>query len=96
MPKLLEINTTLNSGSTGRIAEQIAIIAQNNGWECYIAHGARYVNTSSVKTIQIGSIVGNYIHAFLGEYLGMHGWGSKLSTLLFLRMVDKIKPDVIH
>lgn len=96
MPKLLEINTTLNSGSTGRIAEQIAIIAQNNGWECYIAHGARYVNTSSVKTIQIGSIVDNYIHAFLGEYLGMHGWGSKLSTLLFLRMVDKIKPDVIH
>lgn len=96
MPKLVQINTTLNTGSTGRIAEQIAILAQNNGWDCYIAHGARYVNSSHIKTIQIGNRIDNYIHAFLGEFLGMHGWGSKLSTKLFLRKIDKIGPDVIH
>ena len=41
MPTLLQINTTLNSGSTGRIAEQISLMAEDRGWNCYIAHGAR-------------------------------------------------------
>ena len=32
----------------------------------------------------------------MGEYLGMHGFGSSLDTYLFLRKIDKINPDVIH
>ena len=96
MPTLLQINTTLNRGSTGRIAEQVSTLAQNYGWDCYIAHGARYINTSNHKTIKIGSKLGNIVHAILGEYLGLHGFGSTIATYLFLRKVRKIKPDIIH
>lgn len=96
MPTLLQINTTLNRGSTGRIAEQVSTLAQNYGWDCYIAHGARYINTSNHNTIKIGSKLGNIVHAILGEYWGLHGFGSTIATYLFLRKVRKIKPDIIH
>lgn len=96
MPILLQINTTLNSGSTGRIVEQISLMAEAEGWECYIAHGARYVNKSQFKTIQIGCKLENILHAVLGEYLGRHGFGSTLSTYRFIRELKSIKPDIIH
>lgn len=96
MQTLLQINTTLNRGSTGRIVEQVSTLAQNYGWNCYIAHGARYINNSNHKTIKIGSKLGNIVHAILGEYLGLHGFGSTIATYLFLRKVKKIKPDIIH
>ena len=96
MPTLLQINTTLNRGSTGRIAEQISSLAQSHGWDCYIAHGARYVNKSAHKSYQIGTKLGNIIHAVMGEYLGLHGFGSTIATFLFLIKVRKIKPNIIH
>lgn len=96
IPTLLQINTTLNSGSTGRIAEQIALLAESKGWTCYIAHGARYVNPSQVKSFQIGTKVGNIIHAIMGEYLGMHGFGSTLATYWLTHRIKRIRPDVIH
>ena len=46
MPKLLQINVALNKGSTGRISEQIGKLARSKGWDTFILHGARYVNTS--------------------------------------------------
>lgn len=96
MPTLLQINTTLNSGSTGRIAEQISLMAEDRGWNCYIAHGARYVNSSQIKSIQIGTKFGNVIHAIMGEFLGMHGFASTFATYRFIHEVKEIRPDVIH
>ena len=96
MPTLLQINTTLNSGSTGRIAEQISIMAQRRVWNCYIAHGGRYVNQSQIKTIQISSKADNIFHAIKGEFLGRHGFGSTISTKRFLKRIDEIKPDIVH
>lgn len=96
MPILLQINTTLNTGSTGRITEQIALLAESRGWTCYIAHGCRYVNESKVKSIQIGTKFGNYIHALLGELFGLHGFGSTLATCLFIYKINKLKPDIVH
>ena len=96
MPKLIEINTTLNSGSTGRIAEQIAAKAQEHGWDCFYAHGGRYVGKSEFPSIQVSSKCDNYVHAFVGEYLGRHGLGSTISTKRFVKKIKEINPDVIH
>lgn len=96
MPKLLQINATLNSGSTGRIAEQIAMKAKEHGWECYHAHGGRYVGKSLFPTIQVSSKYDNYVHALMGEYFGMHGLGSSISTKHFVEKIKEINPDVIH
>ena len=89
MPTLLQINSTLNLGSTGRIAEQISLMAEAQGWNCYIAHGARYVNPSKIHSIQIGTKWGNILHAIMGEYLGMHGFGSVLATVMFIRKIKR-------
>ena len=96
MPRLLQINTTLNCGSTGRIAEQIAIKAKEHGWDCYHAYGGRYVGKSLFQAIQVSPKYDNYLHALLGEYLGRHGLGSTLSTKRFVEIIKGLNPDVIH
>lgn len=96
MPRLLQINSTLNSGSTGRIAEQIAMKAKEHGWECYHAHGGRYVGKSQFPAIQVSNKYDNYVHAFMGEYLGLHGLGSLIATKRFVEKIKVINPDVIH
>jgi len=52
MKKLLQINSVVNSGSTGHIAEEIGIEAMKNGWKSYIAYW-RNVRPSQSKTIKI-------------------------------------------
>ena len=94
--KVLIVNTTLNVGSTGRIAEQIAIKATESGCECYMAHGGRYIGNSKFTSIQVSSRLDNYFHAFKGEYLGLHGLGSTSSTRKFIDIIKTINPDVIH
>lgn len=96
MPTLLQINTSCNWGSTGRIAEEIALIAETNGWDCYIAHGGRYVRKSHFKTIPVSSKFDNFCHAILSFLWDFHGLGSILPTMLFVRRIMELKPDVIH
>ena len=96
MPTLLQINATCNWGSTGHIAEQIAISAQKNGWTCYIAHGARYINKSLIKTYAVGPKIDNYFHAAFSMFLGKHGLGSYKATIRLVKFIKKIQPNVIH
>lgn len=96
MPTLMLINATCNWGSTGHIAENIAKCAQENGWSCYIAHGARYINPSSIKTYTVGSKLDNILHASLSVFLGRHGLGSCVATHRLVNFIKKVHPDVIH
>ena len=60
---LLQIDSCLVTGSTGRITESVARLAQNQGWDCYIVHGGRYVKRPScMKDIQSVSPTGEYLH----------------------------------
>lgn len=53
MPTLLQIDTCLEMGSTGRITESIGNLAIKCGWNCYIIHGARYsMKNSCMNSIQ--------------------------------------------
>ena len=80
MPKLLQINAALNRGSTGRIAEQIGMLAQQQGWDVYIAHGARYTNNSNLKTIQIVTKAEEQLHILKSLAFDAHGLGSTKAT----------------
>lgn len=42
---LLQVNLTANRGSTGKVAEQISTLAQQQEWGNYIVYG-RYSNES--------------------------------------------------
>lgn len=95
--KLLQIDTCLGVGSTGRITESIAQLAQSQGWECYIIHGARYVkHPSCMKDIQTVSKVGEYIHYAEGLIFDNHGLASRAATRRVVEQIKKINPDVIQ
>ena len=95
MPILFQINTVINSGSTGHIAEELGKIVMQNGWKSYIAFG-RNPRPSSSKAIKVGSKLGIYYHVFLTRFFDRHGFGSYFATKKIIKQIKEIKPDVIH
>ena len=95
--KIVEINST-NTGSTGNIAVKIAEIARQEGNEIFICCPKSRTNMTfkTENQIFIGDRVINNVHRYLGYYTGFLDCFSNISTLLFLKDLDKIKPDLIH
>lgn len=93
--KLLQINITVNVGSTGRIAEQIGLAVMERGGESYIAHGIdKAISQSNVITI---ASRWNYrIHRNLSKWTDMQGRFSVLATKRLVRKIAKIAPDIVH
>ena len=95
MKKLLQINSLVNIGSTGRIAEEIGELVMNNGWESYIAYG-RGERLSKSETVKIGTNLDTKIHALQTRIFDNHGSGSKKATENFIKQIKQINPDIIH
>lgn len=93
--KLLQINTSINSGSTGRIAEDIGRIWMESGHESFIA-AANTNQPSKSKVIKIGSAHDKYLHGLKTRVFDRHGFGSKSATKSFIHEVEIIDPDIIH
>ncbi len=93
--KLLQINIEVNSGSTGRIAEQIGLVLKNNGFESYITY-ARGYNPSMSNVIKVGNRLSILSHLFRTRLWGEHLNGSYIPTLKLIRSIKKINPDIIH
>jgi putative colanic acid biosynthesis glycosyltransferase len=95
MKKLLQINSVVNSGSTGRIAEEIGQMAINVDWVSYIAYG-RNDGQSESHLIHIGNDRDIKLHGLQTRLLDRHGLGSKGATIDFIKKLEDIKPDIIH
>lgn len=95
MPTLLQINSTANWGSTGKIAEQIGELVMSHGWDSYIAYG-RYANNSQSQLIRIGSKVSQAWHLLISRLFDRHGLASKCATKRLIKKIGQIKPDIIH
>lgn len=93
--KVLQINSVINSGSTGKIAEQIGILLQNIGYESYIAYG-RNLKSSRSETYRIGSTIQIAINGLETRLFDNHGFGIKKGTRQLIDYIEKIKPDIIH
>jgi len=92
--KILQINTTVNSGSTGRIAEDIGAVLIANGHESYIAFG-RGQQKSQSQLIRIGNKFDMAVHLLITRLFDRHGFGSKRATKRLIKDLDHIKPDAI-
>lgn len=92
--KILQINTTVNSGSTGRIAEDIGKILIANGHESFIAYG-RGNQSSKSNLIKIGSQKDIILHGLKTALFDRHGFGSTKATQELIEKIEEIKPDVI-
>ena len=93
--KILQINTSVNSGSTGRIAEDIGRMLIEKGHESYIAFG-RNRRPSSSELIRIGTDWDVRRHVLKSRLLDLHGFGSAGATIRFITRIQEIKPDLIH
>lgn len=92
--KLLQINSIVNSGSTGRIAEDIGNVAINSGHESFIAYG-RGNRPSSSQLIRIGKQLDVYWHGLTTLLTDRHGFSSAKATEKLIHIIDQINPDVI-
>ena len=95
MPVLFQINVTANSGSHGKIAEDIGLLAIDKGWESYIAYG-RYARRSKSHLIKIGSYFSILRHVIYSRFFDIHGLASKTATKKLIKKIQKISPDIIH
>lgn len=95
MKKLLQINTVVNTTSTGRIAEDIGNIAMQNGWESHIAFGRNEQKSNSTK-IKIGNRYDFIWHGLATRLFDKHGFASKNATKDLVRQIYNLQPDIIH
>lgn len=95
MPTLLQINSIVNTGSTGRIVEQIGQFAMTKGWKSFIAFG-RQSNESTSQTIKIGKEIDVILHGLLSRFLDKHGLGSIRATKALITYIQQINPSIIH
>ena len=95
MPKLLQINSAINYGSTGKIAEQIGLLVMQQGWESCIAHG-RYINPSQSHSIQVGNRMDWMFHAIMTRLFDRHGLFSTRATRKLVKQIERINPDIVH
>lgn len=96
--KLLQVNSVINTGSTGRIAEEIGQKAIAAGWQSYIAYGRETNRPSQSHKMRIGSDWDIRLHGVQTRVLDNHSLGlsSKGATKKLIRKIEEIKPDIIH
>jgi len=95
MPTLLQISIEVNSGSVGRIAEQIGEVVLENGWSSYITY-ARNNNPSTSRVIRIGDKLDLYRHGLETRIFDNHCFSSKSATKELIETIKEIKPDIIN
>lgn len=94
MNKLLQISIEVNSGSVGRIAENIGKKALFSGWDSYITF-ARNNLPSESKTIKIGNKFDIYLHGIRTRIFDDHCYGSTRSTKKLINQIQELNPDII-
>lgn len=92
--KILQINSVVNSGSTGRITEEIGEILLKNGHESFIAYGRSH-SPSKSNLIKIGNNKDLLLHLLKTRITDRHGFGSKKATEEFIKKVIELNPDAI-
>lgn len=93
--KLLQINTTVNTCSHGRIAEELGMAAMAAGFRSFIAYGRAGLPSRSVllKTNQWWDVGWHVLKTRLTD---RHGFSSDLATRKLLARIIALDPDIIH
>ena len=95
MIRVLQISIEVNSGSVGRIAEQIGERILDNNGESYITY-ARNNLPSKSATVKIGNQLGVLWHVLMTRISDNHGFESKRATENLIKYINKLKPSIIH
>ena len=93
--RVLQINTTVNNGSTGTIAEDLGKAIIREGGESIIAYG-RESNKSRSKLIKVGSKIDQAMHLIFTRLFDSHGFHSSYATRKLIKKIKQEKPDIVH
>jgi putative colanic acid biosynthesis glycosyltransferase len=93
--KLLIIDVNYKFNSTGRLVKSLHDNAILQGLNSYVAFG-RGKKSEDKNVYKFGFDYETYFHYIMSRLTGFHGYFSLFSTLKLIRIVKKIKPDVIH
>lgn len=95
MIKIFQISSEVNTGSVGKIAEQIGEAVLAHGWESYIAYGRENLPSKS-NVIKIGNKLDLLRHGLYTRLTDKHGFGSKDATEKLISKIKEIQPDLIQ
>ena len=95
--RVLFINSVCGTGSTGRIACELAEKYEHEGHEVRVAYGrSAYVPEKYRRfAVRIGSSVDVYVHALMSRLTDRHGFYSRRATRKFLRWADSYNPSLL-
>jgi glycosyltransferase involved in cell wall biosynthesis len=93
--KVLQINVSVNTGSTGVMAEDIGLDLMESNGESHIAFG-RDSKLSKSKTYKIGNKIDQAFHLLKTRLYDLHGLSSKKATNDLCEYIRKESFDLIH
>ncbi len=91
--RVLQVNSVLGSGSTGRIASDICDVLKSDGEEGTVAFGR---GTPVRGHFYFGDGASLCSHILATRVLDAHGLYSRVATQRLLRFISGWNPDVIH
>lgn len=91
---VVQINSVSGIGSTGKIAEGISNVLNNEGVENYIFYG---IGKSKWKnSFKFGSEWSKSLHIMQTRLFGKHGFYSRKQTKKMITRIKEISPTIIH
>ena len=95
--RVYQLNTFSGVKSTGRIAFEIAKLAESQGMECRVGYGVPGVpREAETLSIRIGRPWERKLHGALRKLMDGEGYGSYFATRRFLKEMRAFHPDVVH
>lgn len=95
MTNLLQINTVVTYGSTGRIVDGIGDLAIAENWGSYAAYGRKEANSKS-ELFRIGNLWDNYLHVLDTRLFDRHGLATRSGTKDLIKWIKEINPSIIQ
>lgn len=93
--KILQINTVIGYGSTGKITTDLYDFLEEKGHDCLIAFGIGEPPLG-YKTFKISTSFDFFYHRVYSRLTDRHAFASKRTTKKFIQEIKRYKPDVIH
>lgn len=93
---VVQINAVYGKGSTGEITMELHRHLLAKGHDSYVLWSAVAAHTNDQNVYRIGNPIGAKMHAVLTRMFGTQCFHSFFSTKRTIRLLHKIRPDVVH
>lgn len=92
--KVIQINSVCGVGSTGKICISVSNLLNNYGIRNRIIYSTGLKNF--IQHTRLNNCIYIKIQALLSRILGNFGFNSYYSTKKIIRLLDEVKPDIVH